>query len=52
MLTAKSQLFDQNLLNIDTFTMDSNYFVGLNRLMLFSRQYEIQKFKFEQNLEF
>ena len=31
--------------------MDSTYFVDFNRWMLFSRQSEIQKWKFEQNLK-
>ena len=32
--------------------MDSNYFVDFNRyLMLFSCQFEVQKWKFEQNLK-
>ena len=31
--------------------MNSTYFVDFNRYMLFSRQSEVQKWKFEQNLE-
>ena len=50
-LTAKFQLFDKNLLNTDYFTMDSNYFVDFSRKMLLSRHFEVQKFKFEQNLK-
>ena len=30
--------------------MNSTYFVYFNRQMLFSRQSEVQKWKFEQNL--
>ena len=30
--------------------MDSNYFADFNRLMLFSRHCEVQKWKFDQNL--
>ena len=31
--------------------MYSSYFIHFNRLMLFSRQFEVQKWKFEQNLK-
>ena len=31
--------------------MGFNHFVDFNRLMLFSRHFEVQKFKFEQNLK-
>ena len=31
--------------------MDSSYFVDFNRYMLFSRQFEVQKWKCEQNLK-
>ena len=31
--------------------MDSNYFVGFNRYMLFSRHFEVQMWKFEQNMK-
>ena len=44
MFTAKSQFFAKNLLNTNNFTM------GFNRQILFSRHFEVQKFKFEQNL--
>ena len=30
--------------------MDSNYFMDFNRHMLFSRQFEVKNWKFEQNL--
>ena len=45
MLTAKSQFFARNLLNTYNFTIDSTYFV------VFSRQSEVQKWKFKQNLK-
>ena len=41
----------RNLLNTNNFTMDSNSFMDLNRWMLFSRQFEVQKLKFEQSLK-
>ena len=50
-LTAKSKFFARNLLNTYKFTIDSAYFVDFNRQMLFSRQSEVQKWKFEQNLK-
>ena len=31
--------------------MDSNYFVGFDRLVLFSRQFEVQKLRLEKNLK-
>ena len=31
--------------------MDSNYFVDFNHWMPFSRQFEVQRWKFEQNLK-
>ena len=50
-LTAKFQFFARNLLNTYNFTIDSTYFVDFNREMLFSRQFEVQKGKFEQNIK-